>query len=578
MLAPTRFAWARAAGLALPLVIASSLATAAGAAPPAPPPDLAPTGTLRAAVNFGNPNNASKDPSTGELRGVAVDLARALAARLGVPLALVPYPGIPPMLDGLRAGAWDVGFAFDPALEPGDELDFATPHIGVENTYLVPADSPIRAAADADRPDVRIAVARGNSPDRFLTGTLRYAHVVRTDTVPAALALLRGGQADAFAGSRQAALGFLPQLPGARLLDDNFLIANLAVALPKRRTASVAYVSDFIEQAKASGVVRQAIERAGLHGVRVSSASITPNLPATGRDGGERARTTAATPPAALMDLVPTGKLRVALNIGNSVLATKDPTDGELHGVAVDLGHELAARLGVPFVPVEYPSVPKIMAGLQADAWDVAFLAIDPARAAELEFTVPYMEVDNTYLVPKQSPIRNVADADRPGVRIAVPSKSAPDLFLTRELQRATLLRADTGAAAFELLRSGQADAFAADRQSLLEFAEHLPGSQVLGDRFLAVQHAIAMPKGRAAGLAYVSDFDERMKASGAVQQAIARARLRGVQVAPDLPNSGAGGGDRSTAGVRSLLVAAILLLAGGGAVLRRPARRWWQR
>jgi polar amino acid transport system substrate-binding protein len=231
--------------------------------------------------------------------------------------------------------------------------------------------------------------------------------------------------------------------------------------------------------------------------------------------------------------VAPTGQLRVAVNIGNSVLALKDPATGEVRGVTVDLGRALAAKLGVPVALVEYPNVARIVDGARSGEWDIAFLANDPTRAGDMDFTPTYMEVEDTYLVPTGSPIRTTADADRPGLRIAVPSRSAPDVFLSKTLKQASLVRGETTAAAFELLRSGQADAFAADRNSFATVTAGLDGYRALDDYFLAVPMAIAVPKGQANALATVSAFLEEAKAAGDVQRAIERAHLRGVRVAP---------------------------------------------
>jgi len=232
--------------------------------------------------------------------------------------------------------------------------------------------------------------------------------------------------------------------------------------------------------------------------------------------------------------LAPTGKLRVGLILANPVLVTKDAASGELRGVAVDLGKNLAMRLGVPFEAVGYPTVAKLVESAKANEWDVAFLAFDPARTSDMDFSAPYMEVDNTYLVPANSKITNIGEIDQPGIRVAVPEKSAPDLFLSRFLKHAVLVRGKGGvAAAVEILGSGQADAFAENRQLLTTASAKLPGSHVLEGRFSAIQHAVAVTKGRAAGIAYVRQYVEEVKASGLVQQAINRASLIGVNVAP---------------------------------------------
>jgi len=173
------------------------------------------------------------------------------------------------------------------------------------------------------------------------------------------------------------------------------------------------------------------------------------------------------------------------------------------------------------------------MAGLQSDAWDIAFLGIDPSRSAEADFTPAYMEVDLTYIVPGNSEIQQIPDADKPGIRIAVPRNDLVDILLGRILKQAQLVRADTVAGAFDLLRSGQADVCAEPRPNLVEDQEHLPGSRVLSDRFGVNRVGIVVPKGKAGHLAYLTEFIEEAKASGLVQRAIDHAGLRGVQVAP---------------------------------------------
>jgi polar amino acid transport system substrate-binding protein len=232
-------------------------------------------------------------------------------------------------------------------------------------------------------------------------------------------------------------------------------------------------------------------------------------------------------------DLAPTGKLRVGVNYGNPVLARKDPASGELRGVAVDLGRELGKRLGVAVELVGFESAGKMFDALKAGAWDVAFLAVDPGRAAEIDFTAPYVEIEGTYLVPAGSSLHAVAEVDREGVRIGVSSKSAYDLFLGRTLQRAQRVSASNPDSAFELLVAKKVDVVAGVRQHLMANAEKLPGSRVLDGRFMAIEQALGIPKGRDAGAKYLREFIEDVKASGFVAQAIAKAGVRGVSVAP---------------------------------------------
>jgi len=232
-------------------------------------------------------------------------------------------------------------------------------------------------------------------------------------------------------------------------------------------------------------------------------------------------------------DLVRAGKLRVGLGLGVPTLAIKDPATGEVRGSALDLGQALAARIGIDFVPVEYPRPGAVMEGLRTGAWDVALLAIDPSRSAEVDFSPPYMEYDLTYMVLAESSVRNIADADQPGIRIAVERGGAGDIRLSRVLKRAELVRTDTVAAGLELLRAGKVEVRAGVRPGLLQDTARLPGARVLEDRFGVIRVAMAIPKGHTERLAYISDFIEEAKASGLIKQIIERAGLRGVQVAP---------------------------------------------
>ena len=232
-------------------------------------------------------------------------------------------------------------------------------------------------------------------------------------------------------------------------------------------------------------------------------------------------------------DLVRTGKLRVGIGLGSPSGAMKNPATGELRGLAVDLGRTLAMRIGVDFVAIEYPRPGAILEGVQTNAWDVAFLVVDPERAKEVDFAPPHTQSDFTYLVPAGSSIHKVADADQPGIRIAVPRGDGVDLRLTRLLKKAELVRTDTLSAAVELVRTGGAHARAGPRQAVLAESVKLPGSRVLADGFAVISSAALVPKVHAGRLAYVSEFIEEAKASGLVKKIIEDAGLRGVQVAP---------------------------------------------
>ena len=233
------------------------------------------------------------------------------------------------------------------------------------------------------------------------------------------------------------------------------------------------------------------------------------------------------------LDLAPTGKLRVGINYGNPVLATRDRTSGQLGGVAVDLARELGRRTDLPVELVGFESAGKMVEGLQAAAWDVAFLAVDPGREQEINFTAPYIEIEGTYLLPPGSALVAIADVDREDVRVGVSSKSAYDLFLSRNLKHAQLVRASSPEAAFDLILAGKVDALGGVRQHLVANTAKLPGSRVLDGRFMAIQQALGIPKGREAGISYLREFIEDVKASGLVAQALEKTGVQGVSIAP---------------------------------------------
>jgi len=241
-----------------------------------------------------------------------------------------------------------------------------------------------------------------------------------------------------------------------------------------------------------------------------------------------------ATPTAEVRQaLAPTGKLRVGLQLGSPHNVIRDPTSGEMKGVGFDLGKELARRMDVPFEPVLYPSVGVLLDGGKSGAWDVAFVGFSPARAKEWDFTALHLEMEFGYLVPGGSSISTMADVDRPGVRVAVQQKSQPDVFLSRMLKNAEIVRAPSLGGTLEALKSGKADAIFSIKPSLFEASNTLPGSHVLDGRAGIDPHAMVMPKGRGPGVAYAREFIEDAKSKGLVKVAIDRAGIRGAVVAP---------------------------------------------
>lgn len=239
-----------------------------------------------------------------------------------------------------------------------------------------------------------------------------------------------------------------------------------------------------------------------------------------------------APPAAAIADLAPTGKLRAVINLGNAVLARKDAA-GEPAGVSADLARELARRLGVRVELVPVPSAGQAVETLKAGRVDVGFFAIDPARGVDTAFTGPYVQIEGSYLVRNDSPLRSNEEVDRDGIRVAVGNKSAYDLFLTRELKKAKIERAPTSPAVVDYFMANRLDVAAGVKQQLELDVKRVPGVRLLPGRFMVINQAMGMRLGREAGAKYLSAFVEDMKASGFVAEALRRHGIEGAAVAP---------------------------------------------
>ena len=240
--------------------------------------------------------------------------------------------------------------------------------------------------------------------------------------------------------------------------------------------------------------------------------------------------------PAVRSDLAPTGKLRAAINFGNPVLALKDPSTGEARGVSVDLSRELARRLGVPVEFVTFNAAGKVVEAIKSKEVDVAFVAIDPARAVDISYTPPYVVIEGAYLVSQGSPIRANAEVDREGVRVVVGRGSAYDLFLSRELKHAKLVRVPTSQAVVSLFVAEKIEVAAGVKQQLEADAKRIPGLRLLDGRFMVIHQAMGTPRDREAGARYLREFIEEMKASGFVARALERSGVDGAAVAPKAP------------------------------------------
>lgn len=243
--------------------------------------------------------------------------------------------------------------------------------------------------------------------------------------------------------------------------------------------------------------------------------------------------TKAPTPPAAAVaELSTTGKLRAAINFGNPILANRGP-GGEPVGVSVDLAREAAKRLGVPVELVTFTSAGNVVEAIKARTVDMAFVAIDPVRAADMEYTAPYVIIEGAYLVRNASPLQKKDDVDRGGTRVAVGRGSAYDLYLTRELKAARIERAPTSPAVVDFFLAQNLEVAAGVKQQLEMDAKRVGGVRLLPGRFMVIEQSMGVPKGRTAAQAWLSAFIEEMKATGFVAQALERHMIQGAVVAP---------------------------------------------
>jgi polar amino acid transport system substrate-binding protein len=232
-------------------------------------------------------------------------------------------------------------------------------------------------------------------------------------------------------------------------------------------------------------------------------------------------------------ELAPGGTLRAAINFGNPILARRNPATQQPEGVSVDLARELARRLALPVELVTYDAAGKVVEGIKSGAWDIGFFALDPVRAADVDFTPAYVVIEGAYLVRNESPLRQNAGVDQAGIRVVAARGSAYDLFLARELKHAKLVPAPTSQAVTDLMLAEKHDVAAGVRQQLEADAKRVPGLRLLPGRFMVINQAMAVPKGRPAGVRYLSEFVEAMKASGFVAEALRRHQIEGAAVAP---------------------------------------------
>ena len=271
----------------------------------------------------------------------------------------------------------------------------------------------------------------------------------------------------------------------------------------------------------AAGPVAAALALAGCATTPPVTSSATPASP-SGASGNAEARS----------QLGGTGPMRVAINLGNPILASR-AANGDLEGVSVDLAREAARRLGLTPELVAFPSAGSVVEAIKTKQVDLAFVAIDPVRAADIEYTAPYVIIEGAYLVRNDSALQRNEEVDRSGTRVVVGKGSAYDLYLTRALKQATLVRAPTSPAVTDMFLAQRLEVAAGVRQQLEADARRVGGVRLLPGRFMVIEQSMGVPKGRTAAQAWLSGFIEDMKASGFVADALRRHRIEGASVAP---------------------------------------------
>jgi polar amino acid transport system substrate-binding protein len=238
--------------------------------------------------------------------------------------------------------------------------------------------------------------------------------------------------------------------------------------------------------------------------------------------------------PQTISRFIPTGKLRASINVGNPILARRDAATGEPAGVSIDLARAFAQRLGVPLELVVFDSAGKSVDAVTAEQADIGFFAIDPVRGAGIAFTDAYVLIEGAYLVREASPLRDRAEVDRPGNRVTVGKGSAYDLYLTRELKQAEIVRAPTSPAVVDTFMAENTEVAAGVKQQLEADMRRVPGLRLLPGSFMVIRQAMGLPKGRGEAAADVlRAFVEDMKASQFVAEALRRHGIEGAAVAP---------------------------------------------
>ena len=238
---------------------------------------------------------------------------------------------------------------------------------------------------------------------------------------------------------------------------------------------------------------------------------------------------------AMLSSFAPTGTLRVGINLGNPILAGEDPVTHQLQGVTIDIAREIGKRAGLPVELIPFKTAGHTVDAIKTGNIDLVFVAIDPIRGADISYTPPYIQIEGAYMVKADSPLKTNEQVDAAGNEIVVGKGSAYDLYLTREIKNATLLRAASSQAVVDDFMSGKGNVAAGVKQQLESDAKRYTGLRLLPGRFMVINQAIGIPKARPqyeSTTAYLSDIITQLKQSGFVAQAMQRHHIEGAKVA----------------------------------------------
>lgn len=236
--------------------------------------------------------------------------------------------------------------------------------------------------------------------------------------------------------------------------------------------------------------------------------------------------------PDVLAELVPTGTLRAGINMSNFLLVTDRAANGDPVGVSPDMAAEIARRLNVPFTLVQYPDPGALADAAERGEWDIGNIGAEPQRAQTIAFTSAYCEIEATYLVPAGSPIRSIAEVDRPGIRVVTKGRAAYGLWLENNLRHAELVRTETIDGSFDAFVEQGLDVLAGLRPRLLKDVERLPGARILDSQFSAVRQSVGTPRRNDAAAAWLAGVVEELKASGFVAGLIEKHGVKGLSVA----------------------------------------------